>query len=41
MATLNLRGQFFSEDGHLLVFGRPNMCRKVPFDTVFVPERTE
>ena len=41
MATLDLRSQFFAEDGHLLAFGRPNVRRKVPFDTVFVPERTK
>ena len=38
MATLDLRSQFLAEDGHLPAFGRPNVRRKVPLDTVFVPD---
>ena len=38
MATLDLRGQFFSEDGHLFAFRRPDVCRKVHLDPVFMPE---
>ena len=38
MATLDLRGQFLSEDRHLFAFRRPDVCRKVPLDAVFMPE---
>lgn len=38
MATLDLRGQFFSENRHLFAVRRPDVRRKVPLEAVFMPD---